>query len=152
MTAVMLVQVFLRYGLNNSLPWSEELSKTLMVWGAFAVAPWAFRSRNLVAINMLLSALPKKLILLVFILQSMLILWICSNFVLEGVDFVGRGANVMAASLPVSVSWFYAIVPASFFALALISIEHLISEILALMKNEEDEFTTYLFPETDDAT
>ena len=32
MTAIVLLQVFFRYGLNNSLSWTEELAKIMMVW------------------------------------------------------------------------------------------------------------------------
>lgn len=43
MTIIIMIQIISRYIFNNSISWSEELSKSLMVWTAFLVAPWAYR-------------------------------------------------------------------------------------------------------------
>ena len=43
MVAIVILQIFFRYVLNDSLSWTEEVSKTMMVWTAFLVAPWAYR-------------------------------------------------------------------------------------------------------------
>ena len=39
MIVIVIMQIFFRYVLNDSLIWTEELAKTLMVWTAFLVAP-----------------------------------------------------------------------------------------------------------------
>ena len=52
MTGIVLIQIVFRYVLNDSLIWTEEVSKTMMVWGAFLVAPWAYRNSANVSIQM----------------------------------------------------------------------------------------------------
>ena len=61
MLAVMVVQVFFRYVLNDSIVWAEELSTFMMMWVAFLVAPVLYRDRMNVAITMLLEKLPARL-------------------------------------------------------------------------------------------
>ena len=43
MMIVILIQVFFRYVLNNSLVWPEETARFLMVWMTFIAAPIAYR-------------------------------------------------------------------------------------------------------------
>ena len=61
MLLMILAQVFYRYVLNDSLAWTEELAKYLMVWVACLVAPWAYRENLNVSIEMFADALPKVL-------------------------------------------------------------------------------------------
>ena len=55
---IILAQVFYRYVLNDSLGWSEEVAKIMMVWSAFLVAPWAYRQGANVSIDMFVEAFP----------------------------------------------------------------------------------------------
>ena len=87
MTAIVLLQVFFRYGLNNSLSWTEELAKIMMVWMAFLVAPWALRQGVNVSIDMFVDALPRRLRLAFEVILQLLILWIVGVFFLESLDF-----------------------------------------------------------------
>lgn len=52
MVVMVIAQVFFRYVLNDSLGWTEELAKYLMVWVACLVAPWAYRENLNVSIQM----------------------------------------------------------------------------------------------------
>ena len=40
MLLIVVMQIVFRYVLNDSLVWSEELAKAMMVWTAFLVAAW----------------------------------------------------------------------------------------------------------------
>ena len=58
MIVIVIMQIFFRYVLNDSLIWTEELAKTLMVWTAFLVAPWAYRVGANVRIGFLIDEFP----------------------------------------------------------------------------------------------
>ena len=62
MTGAVLVGVFFRYVLNDSLNWTEEVAIMSAIWVAFLVAPWAYRNGGHVAIEMIVSALPLLLL------------------------------------------------------------------------------------------
>ena len=73
MVVVILIQVFMRYILNDALPWPDEAARFMMLWLTGLVAPTAFRRGGFVAIDMLVLALPR----LVAGILSLLLLGLC---------------------------------------------------------------------------
>lgn len=138
MTLIVLVQIVFRYVLNDSLIWTEEVSKTLMVWGAFLIAPWAYRNGANVSIQMFTDELPQTLRRLLQLVLNLLVIWIIVVFWSESFGMVDRGFSIRAASLPVQVGWFYVVVPFAFGAMLLVGVELLIRDVLALLHSEED--------------
>jgi len=53
LAVILIAAVFWRYALNNAIPWSEELSKYLMVWLTFLGAPIALRHGSHINIDLL---------------------------------------------------------------------------------------------------
>jgi TRAP-type C4-dicarboxylate transport system permease small subunit len=61
MTAVVALQVFFRYGLNQSLFWSEELARYLLVWLSLLGASVAYYRRMHVGIDIVFKRIPPPL-------------------------------------------------------------------------------------------
>ena len=135
MTAVVLVQVVLRYLFNDSLSWSEELAKILMVWTAFLIAPWAYREGANVSIRMFVTALPRLLQSLLQILIHALVLWILLVLFQESIAFMQRGFSISAATLPVQMGWVYSVVPLGLVATFLVGVELLLKDLSILIKH-----------------
>ena len=125
MTIIILIQIISRYIFNSPFGWTEELSKALMVWTAFLVAPWSYRAGALVSIDFFAEAMPARFRQISGIIITLLCLWIIGILFMESLGFVLGGIGTKAASLPVPVSLFYAITPVSFASLFLVGIEHL---------------------------
>ena len=138
MTAIVLIQIVFRYVLNDSLIWTEEISKTMMVWGAFLVAPWAYRNGANVSIQMFTDELPVTLRRLLHLALNTLVVWIIVVFWSESFGMVERGFSIKAASLAVQVGWFFLVVPIAFGAMLLVGIELLIRDVLGLLHPRED--------------
>ncbi len=138
MTAIVLVQIVYRYVLNDSLIWTEEVSKTMMVWGAFLVAPWAYRNSANVSIQMFTDVLPTTLRRLLHLVLNVLVVWIVVVFWSESFGMVERGFSIRAASLPIQVGWFFVVVPVAFGAMLLVGIELLLRDVLGLLHPDED--------------
>lgn len=138
MTAIVLVQIVFRYILNDSLIWTEEVSKTMMVWGALLVAPWAYRNGANVSIQMFTDELPLTFRRLLHLALNMLVIWIIVVFWSESFGMVERGFSIKAASLPVQVGWFFVVVPIAFGAMLLVGIELLLRDVLGLLHPKED--------------
>jgi TRAP-type C4-dicarboxylate transport system permease small subunit len=133
MLLVVFLQVVFRYVLNDSLGWTEEISKTLMVWMAFLVAPASYRAGANVSITIFIDALPAFSARLLSIVLNCLVLWIASVLFYYSFGFVERGMYSMAASLPLKTAWFYLVVPITLGVLVLVSLEQLLRDILKLI-------------------
>lgn len=55
MIAIVTAQVFLRYGFNASIDWSEEISRLLFVWCMFLAIPLGIREGAHVGIELLVA-------------------------------------------------------------------------------------------------
>lgn len=67
MVAVMGYQVVMRYLFNNSVVWSEELTRYLFVWSAFVSIGYCIKKSSSIKIDQIIHLLPKiiqKIILL----------------------------------------------------------------------------------------
>lgn len=138
MTVIIMLQIVFRYVLNDSLIWTEEIAKTMMVWTAFLVAPWAYRRSANVGIEMFVEQLPQRMRMALHLLINLLVIWIVVVFLYESFGFFQRGTTLRAMSLPIQVSWFYAVVPFAFAAMLSVGIELLVRDVLSLYYPNED--------------
>ena len=148
MLLVIMAQVMSRYVFNNSLAWTEELSKSLMVWTTFLVAPWALRTGANVGIDLFAAALPARLRYAVEIVISALVLWILFIMLKESVGFVERGLKSRMSTLPVSTGFVYAIIPLSLAAMMLSGVEILLRQFGELASGVEDPKAPHRRPPT----
>ena len=138
MTFIVTVQILSRYAFNNSLVWTEEVSKTMMVWCAFLIAPWAYRNGANVNISIFVNELPLILRQSLRLVLNILVIWIIIMFFLESYGMVDRGFLIQAASLPIQVGWFYMIIPLTFLAMIFVGIELLVRDLFCLFYPKEN--------------
>ncbi len=132
MLAVALAQIVSRGLLNHTLDWAEEAARMALVWSALLAAPMGYRATGHVAITAFIEGLPRRALLLVGIAVNLLVCWICVIFLRESIDFVARGATIVATALPLRMAWIYAMLPVSLLALTLVSLEVVARLTLAL--------------------
>ena len=111
---VMLVSIFFRYVLNNSLSWSDEFIRYLFVWLTLVGSAVVFRDREHIRINYFIGLCPKPIRHLLDILILVLVtLFFLATLVL-GVMWVNETSGTLTSSLGWPLNWFfYAALPAS---------------------------------------
>lgn len=114
MTAVIGLQVFYRYVLNDALAWSEELARLMMVWMTFLGLPIAAYKLGHSALTLLLDALPETLRTLALALLYGLCLLVCIVAIDFAWDYALRGWRINASSLPIVKFWGYVSMPLGF--------------------------------------
>lgn len=136
MVATILLQVFMRYVLNNALPWPEEVARALMIWMMALVAAPALRRGDFVAITLLPDSLPRfisGLLRLVLTCFAIAILWILSDI---SIDFFQRGFRTRAASFNLARAWVYLAMAVCYFTMLFVTIEMALKHLKALVSPE----------------
>lgn len=140
MTGVMLAQVFFRYVLNDSLPWSEELSVYFMIWAIFIGAAIVMRNWQHTRITVFAKMLPRPgQILLLLLAKTGTIVFLLTlavlGFQVFGADFHGH-----SISMGLSTKWVKLSIPVGATLMILFVGNSILRDILALRDKRFDHF------------
>ncbi len=160
MVFVIFLQVVFRYGLNNALPWPDELARFFMLWMTGLVAPSAFRWGGFVSIDLVPRSLPRRLGILLNLILVCLCLAVLANAVPFGLKHVQSGCLFNSATLyvpftleldwlspcgtktlawggfewnRVKLSWMFLSILVSIFLLIAVSVELILRNLILLL-------------------
>lgn len=128
------IQVFMRYVMQNSLSWSEELTLWLFVWFIWLATSYAFKRRAHVRVAVLDQVFSPRGQLILNIFNQLLIvcflaILVYQCFILMNMPFVAKQRSVV---LGMPIQYFYASAPLGA-ALSLVRlVQNLGSDIKAL--------------------
>ncbi|MFD1039412.1 TRAP transporter small permease [Virgibacillus byunsanensis] len=113
MFLLIISQIISRSILSNSISWSEELARYLMIWIVFLGAALALRERSLIAIELLTYPLKdkwkKRLQIVVYIICTIFFTFI----LIYGIDLLQFVKVQSSPTLPFSMAIPYASIPVS---------------------------------------
>ena len=117
MATVIIVQVFCRYVLKESLSWSEELARYLMVWVTFVGASIGVKRGAHVGVEMLVANLPKNVQVIVKYLGLIISIIFCVVVFVASIGLIQRLImnNQISPAMRIPMWWAYAAVPAGAF-------------------------------------
>lgn len=122
MAVVICAQVFARYVLHHSIPWSEELGRYLMIWLALTGAGVAFRKGANVAITLILDKLAPRPRAWMQILGKIVMGIFLAVLIRQGIGLVTFFSMQKSPAMRISMAWPYA----SMFVAGLFMMIHLI--------------------------
>ncbi|KAI4442112.1 TRAP transporter small permease [Schaedlerella arabinosiphila] len=146
MVVILMAHIFFRYVLNNSLSWSEELLKILLVWfGMLSVSVLAAR-REHVAIVIFKERMSPKIAGLMTKITQILTVVICFVVIVVGVQYVISAGYRPTPALRLPYGYAYAAVPVSFVFVLLYEFRNLMSELTgkgnyAVIEKPEEDLT-----------
>jgi len=111
MMMVIIAQIFCRYLLGFSLIWSEELCRAILVWITFLYAGLALDAGEIIAVDFLEEALPRRVALAPVAIGSLVSLGTVSILVYYGYRYASFNAGQVTAALQISQFWIYLSVP-----------------------------------------
>ncbi len=131
MLGIVIVHVFYRYVLNDSFGWTEELSRTMMVWMAFLYFPTAHRYGMNVSLDIFISAIQDHPIMrYVGLLIELSVLVMLCGAIWLGYGLMSRASSSYTLALQLPLSYVYAIMPIGFSLVALVSLERLLRLVM----------------------
>lgn len=105
-------QVFARQVLHSPSTWSEELSKILFVWLAFAGSAFLFGERGHIAVDIIARKLPVSAQrILQIIVQVIIFIFAVLAMVWGGYLAASIAWNQQMTALPLTLGWVYVIIP-----------------------------------------
>jgi len=110
-TVLVTVQVFARYVLNNTPPWSEELCRYLFVWVSFLGACIAMRRAGHLGVDSLVVRLPVGVREVLRHTVTALIAVFAAILVWQGAALVPAMASQRSPSMGVSLQYVFAAIP-----------------------------------------
>ncbi len=111
MTILVLVQIVLRYILNQPFPWVEEMTVFLMIWMGFMGAAVAVRRGGHIAMTILVDRLPPRAARFLFYVSTLAIVVFAAVVAWQGVQLALAVGNQRSAALGLPMRIPYLIVP-----------------------------------------
>jgi len=111
--ACVAVEVFFRFALNSSLPWSGELATMGLVWMSLLGGSYAISKQANIRIEILVSFFPARLRQRLEVLTNLVLLALFASLFVVGLRYTLVIAPARTSALVVSQAFFYAAVPVS---------------------------------------
>jgi TRAP-type C4-dicarboxylate transport system permease small subunit len=111
MTLVVLLGVFFRYVLKAPLPWSEELARYLMVWGASLGAFVAFREGSHVGVTMIMDRLRGQTAIALTRAAQLIVALFMAIVMTEGFVLVAKIRGQTSTAMEIPMGWAYLAIP-----------------------------------------
>lgn len=145
MVGILVAHIWFRYVVNNSLTWSEELLKILLVWfGMLSVAVLAARREHVAIVIFKEKLMPKKLAKACDVITQVLTVVICIVGIWMGISYCASAGFRLTPALRIPYTYAYLAIPVAFFFVSLFEIRNLLADITkqgnyaCIEKPEED--------------
>ena len=136
MTAVIVMLVFTRNFMGFSYPWSEEITRFLMIWLVFLGAAVLVRRDDHIAFDLLPKALSGARRSVVKLLIRLPILAMLGLLIQQSVIITETRGGITSPALGVPLSWVYAAIPTGAILMALFLLFRIWGDIRILTGRE----------------
>jgi TRAP-type transport system small permease protein len=127
MLGVVMIHVIYRYVLGDSFGWTEEVSRTMMVWMAFLYFPMAHRQGLNVSLDLLIGAIKGTFAFRVIgLLIEIAVLVLLLGAIWYSWGITARAATSRTLALQIPLNYVYMIMPIGFAMVALCSVERIL--------------------------
>ncbi len=137
MSVVVFYQVFSRFVLGESLRWSEELARYIMIWSVFIGAALALRKMELISVDAIKELMSEKIKKILVIFVYLLSLVFLAVLVIYGIEMAGNVVNQTSPAMRISMAWAYSAIPVGSFFMILNIIAVVLENILSLREGNK---------------
>lgn len=135
MTVTVITQVLTRYVVFRSIPWTEELSRYLLIWVTMLGAAAGYRQKVHIGIQFFRDKLPPNVGKIVEIITVVIVL-LCSLVIARyGFTYSSRTIRQLAPAMRLSMRYFTAAIPVGMVFFLIYSLEEVL-HIVGLVKKD----------------
>ena len=113
MVLTVLIGVFFRYVLHNSLSWSEELARYLMIWAALLSISIGIKDKEHVGIQLIIRNIPIKYARIMNFFVNVIILFFLGVLSYKGMFIAIKAIPQLSLGLGISMFWALLSIPVS---------------------------------------
>lgn len=136
MVLLVFAQVVTRYLTDNSLTWSEELSRFIMVWMVYLASVLTYNARQHIVVDALTAQL-KGLAKTIILLMNKLAVMVFVVFVIIGAtQFLPTTAIQKSPANSIVMAHVYIVIPLSLFCIGILDIRDIVILVRSLIKKE----------------
>lgn len=139
-TVDILLQVFFRYVMNNSLQWSEELGVFIMIWMVFLGSSLLMKNSEHIKITVLIRLLPWWLKVSLNIFSRIVCLGFLAFVTYHGFKVFMSGVNATCPSIGISTKWVKVAIPIGAILMSIDAIRLLVKDIKNLLQGNRENF------------
>lgn len=143
MLAIMLVQVFFRRIVNDSLLWSEDVAVWGLIWVVYLGSVHLMRNWEHVSIPMVVIALPLRLRIWVIIASKLLVLVFLGALAWYGLEVVLLPFHNVSTGTGISSRWIKLAVPVGSILMTVTALRVVLDDFRALAAGELDRFRRF---------
>lgn len=126
MTGVTFAQVFFRFVIVHSLPWSEEFSRYALVWASFIGASIALKRGLHIGVEAFVAKLSKEKKRLIYLITLMFILLFLIVVIIKGFQMAFFNMRQSSPAMRIPMGFPYLAIPVG----SLIMLLHLLNELV----------------------
>lgn len=141
MTVVVFIQVVFRFVIKSSLPWSEELSRYLLVWTAFLGGAYGVRTGAHIGVEAFTLLLPKKAQKVLSILVMVASIVLCAIIMKYGFSIVQTqlSKGQLSPAMRIPMGYMYAAIPIGMFFFIVRYVQDIIISIKNFNKEDQEK-------------
>ena len=136
MTVMIFLQVIYRYVLGESLSFSEELARYMLIWSVAMGSALALRTRSHIGVEILVERLPASLAKPAKVLACAISLVFYGMLIWYGFEMVGETMDQESAALELPMGYVYLAVPLSAIVLFICEIKNVMDDLSVAKGNE----------------
>ncbi|WP_209124240.1 TRAP transporter small permease [Alkalihalobacillus sp. BA299] len=138
MSVVIFYQVFSRFVLQESLRWSEELARYLMIWSVFIGSALAIRKLDLISVDALKELLSDRAKSILNIIVYIVCIGFLCVLIWYGIDIVGNVTRQTSPAMNISMAWPYSAIPVGSIFMMINCLAVILNNILKLKGGVEE--------------
>ncbi|RDW22153.1 TRAP transporter small permease [Oceanobacillus arenosus] len=155
MTASITIQVFMRYALNSSLTWSEELARYCFIWLVYIGISYGVKTQKHIKVDVVLQFMKNKQKIILGLIANLIFLAFSLLVIVYGYDIAQQllGWGQTSPALHVPMGFVYMATPVGFAITSIRLIQQIFYQVLTLMGKREFEVKTehdFVMEETKD--